>query len=141
MTPEQHIQKATRITQALSKLTLSDYEMVIESTMLAGSHWVNAALHRCGVTYYDEDAMHVEYLPLATRTKISLIIPGLLEGIEQIEQYRPMYVRGNAEGGEPVARRCIQLLDGLQKVAYTAERVRGLSTYSISPKGVVRAPA
>ena len=139
MTPEQHFAKGERITHAMSKLTTSDYEMVIEAAMLAGGHWLNGALHRCGMTRRDEDVMHVEYLPLAISTKMSLIAPGLAELLDEIEQFRPIYVRGNAGGGETAAKRCIELLKRLRNIARTTRRVDGIETYAISSRGVAHA--
>jgi hypothetical protein len=136
MTPEQHAAKAKRIIAAMSKLTASDYEMVIEAAMLAGSQWFNAALHRLGLTAFHDDVMHAEYLSTAMRVKVSLMAPGLVEELEQIEQCRARYVRGNAERGEVVAKACVERLRRLEEIVGTACPVPGLAVYEISTRGV-----
>jgi len=136
MTPDQHLAKAERIANSLAKLTTADYELVIEAAMLAGTHWFNAAAHRHGITSSDDDVMNVEYLPRALRVKISLIAPGLTELVEEIEQFRPIFVKGNVADGEAAAKRCGELLDHLRDRARTAQRPPGLATYNISTKGL-----
>ncbi len=136
MTPERHMMMAERIARAMRKLTPADYELVIEAAMLAGSHWFNAAAHRYGLTRDEDDVMHVEYLPGALRTKISLVAPRLTELLEQIEGYRPLFVKGDAHGGEAAASQCLNLLDELRTRASNAKRPAGLNIYSISTKGL-----
>jgi hypothetical protein len=62
MTPELHKAKAERIESSMQKLGDSDYEAIIEATMLAGSHWLNFACHRMKLTAEHVDVMHAEYL-------------------------------------------------------------------------------
>ena len=50
MTPQEHRAKAERIERSLAKCGPTDYEMKIEAAMLAGTHWLNLALHRMGVS-------------------------------------------------------------------------------------------
>jgi hypothetical protein len=117
---EAHEAKAERITRSLAKCTPEDYEAVIEGTMLAGTHWFNVALHRYGVTAADDDVMHAEYLIGAVRLKLSLIAPTLTAALDEIENARPRFVRGDVSGGGEVAIRCLQLLSTLRDFARNA---------------------
>ena len=69
MTPEQHDALASRIFTSLQKVTVADYEAVIEASMLAGTHWFNSALHTMGLSTPEHDALHVEYMVVHERTK------------------------------------------------------------------------
>ena len=124
MTPEQHLAKAERITRAMEKLKPADYEMLIEAAMLAGTHWLNTAMHRYGLTEAKDDVMHVEYLTGASRLKLSLVAPGLAEALEAIEQSRPGFVRGDVPGGEAAAARCLERLRELRAAAEGARPFR-----------------
>ncbi len=88
--------------------------MVIEAAMLAGTHWLNAALHRQAITASGDDVMHAEYMTVALRTRTRLILPGLVEALDEVEQLRPFFVRGDISGGQKAAERCIVLLGILQ---------------------------
>lgn len=124
MTPEQHLAKAERITRAMEKLKPTDYEMQIEAAMLAGTHWLNIAVHRYGLTEAKDDVIHAEYMSGATRLKLSLVAPGLAEALDEIEQARPLFVRGDAPGGEAVAARCLERLRQLRAAAEGARSFR-----------------
>ncbi|MGD9944649.1 MAG: hypothetical protein AB7L76_23690 [Burkholderiaceae bacterium] len=124
MSPEQHLAKAERILKAMDKLTEADFEMVIEASMLAGTHLLNAALHRMKLTEAGDDVMHAEYLSSAIRTKTTLIAGPLVEALQAIEEMRPFYVRGDVPNGEGAARRCLDLLEYLHVKADTAKPYR-----------------
>ncbi|MEO5671088.1 MAG: hypothetical protein ABIR26_10395, partial [Ramlibacter sp.] len=99
MTPEQHIQKAARVLASLRKLSADDYEMTLEAAMLAGTHLMNAVLHRRSITGAGDDVMHAEYMTMALRTRVQLEVPGLVESLDAIEQARPYFVRGGVAQG------------------------------------------
>lgn len=124
MTPEQHRAKAEHITRAMEKLNTADYEMLIEAAMLAGTHWLNVALHRFAVTRPEDDVMHAEYLTGAVRLKLSLVAPGMVEALDEIEQFRPRFVRGDVPGGEAAAIRCLERLRHLHAAAEEARPLR-----------------
>ena len=89
--------------------------------MIAGTHWFNMGLHEFGLTSIDEDAMHAEYMTKALRTKIALVSGEMLSALDEIENYRALFVRGNAPGGEAAARRCLTLLDAISDIADAAK--------------------
>jgi hypothetical protein len=124
MTPEQHRDKAERITRAMEKLKPGDYEMLIEAAMLAGTHWLNVALHRFGLTQPQDDVMHAEYMTGAMRVKLFLVAPGLAEALDEIEQSRPRFVRGDVPDGEVAAARCVERLRQLRAAADMARPFR-----------------
>ncbi len=121
---EAHEAKAERIMRSLAKCTTGDYEAVIEGAMLAGTHWFNIALHRYGVTGTDDDVMHAEYLTGALRLKLSLVMPGLTAALDEIENARPRFVRGDVHGGDEAASRCLELLFKLRDFARTTVSYR-----------------
>jgi hypothetical protein len=116
MRPELHQKKAERIVRSLAKCSPHDYEAVIEGAMLAGSHWFNLALHAYGLLPLDQDVMHAEFLTKAERLRVTLVARELVEALEEIEASRALYVRGNAAGGEEMARRALALLDRVRQI-------------------------
>ena len=115
MMPEQHRQKAERIERSLAKCSAEDFEAVIEGAMLAGTHWLNAALHAIGFTAPDRDVLHAQYLAGNDRLKLSLLRPDLLAAIDAIECARARFVRGDMPGGRDAARQCREQLAVLRR--------------------------
>jgi hypothetical protein len=120
MSPERHVAKAARIMRAMEKLGQQDFEMVIEASMLAGTHLLNAALHRLELSAADDDVLHAEYLSAATRTKAKLVAGPLVDALQAIEELRTFYVRGDLSDGEQAARRCLDLLEYLKAKSASA---------------------
>ena len=124
MSPEQHAAKAEKILKAMDKLTESDFEMVIEASMLAGTHLLNAALHRMRLSESNDDVMHAEYMSSAMRTKTTLVAGPLVDALQAIEEMRPFSVRGDLPNGETAARRCRDLLEYIRVKASSAQPFR-----------------
>jgi hypothetical protein len=120
MKAEQHKHRAERIERSLALLGPADWEMKIEAAMLAGTHWANYALHRCRVTVDDEDIVHTSMLVVNMLRKYSIVEGGLLRALAEIEELRPLHVRGDAPGSEAAAARALQLLNEI------SERARNL---------------
>ncbi len=114
MTPEQHRAKAARIERSLGKLGESDHELRIEAAMLAGTHWLNAALHEAGHTVPEHDVMHTYMLVVNDLRRYRLLADGAIDALSEIEDLRPAWVRGNAAGGDEAARRAMRLLERLR---------------------------
>ncbi|RZL92221.1 MAG: hypothetical protein EOP82_10765 [Variovorax sp.] len=110
MNAEQHRLKAERIERSLQSLGSGDREMRIEAAMLAGTHWANYALHRRHVTTDAEDIVHTSMLTVNMLRKYSIVEAGLLQALAEIEELRPLHVRGDAPGGDDAATRALQLL-------------------------------
>jgi hypothetical protein len=110
MTPANHREKAERIERALHVLTDADWEMRIEAAMLAGTHWANFALHRLGLSADNEDITHTSMCTVNAIRKYKLAEQQLLEQLDEIEEMRPVYVRGDADGGPEAGRRALALL-------------------------------
>lgn len=110
MIAQQHRLKAERIERSLASLVSSDREMKIEAAMLAGTHWANYALHRRGVTPDHEDIVHTSMLVVNMLRKYSIVEGELLLALAEIEELRPLHVRGDAPGGDAAAARALQLL-------------------------------
>lgn len=120
MNAEQHRLKAERIERSLGALGPADWEMKIEAAMLAGTHWANFALHRRGVTSDGEDIVHTTLLVVAMLRKYSIVEGELLRALAEIEELRPLYVRGDVPGGDQAAERALQWLHGIRERALLA---------------------
>lgn len=122
MTPEHHRHRAERIGRSLARLTDADWEIRIEAAMLAGTHWVNYALHQRGISTAQEDMVHASMCLVSILRKYRLAEPQLIEQLEEIEELRPLFVRGDMDGGPQAARRALVLLEAI------AVRARSLSS-------------
>lgn len=120
MSPERHRELATRIHASLPRLTRDDWEMRIEAAMLAGTHWVNLVLHQQGVSAASEDMIHTNMTIVNYLRKYSLAQPRMVAALAEIEELRPLYVRGDLEGGPEAGERALQLLDELAALAALA---------------------
>jgi len=120
MPPEAHNRMAEQIAASLARCRDSDYEAVIEGAMLAASHWVNLALHVSGATKPENDMVHTYMLTANDLQKYRIVASGMLDALTEIEQIRPLYVRGNVPGGEAAARRARELLDIVRRGAGNA---------------------
>ena len=120
MTPQEHRAKAEKIERSLAKCGPSDYEMRIEAAMLAGTHWLNLALHRLGATAPHADVMHTYLLTVNELRRLRVADAELLDALTEIEDIRPPYVRGNHPGGEQAAERALVLLGALRGKALAA---------------------
>ena len=107
---ESHIDRAARLVRSLGRCGAADYEVVMEGVMLAATEWFNAALHRMGERQIETDVMHAEFMTLGERRRIEILAPALLNALDEIEEMRALYVRGDQEGGEAAARRAFELL-------------------------------
>lgn len=120
MSPQEHRARAEKIERSLAKCGPADYEMKIEAAMLAGTHWLNLALHSLGVTPSRADVMHTYLLTVNELRKYRVADAGLLDALTQIEDIRPPYVRGNFPGGEKAAERALALLATIRDKALAA---------------------
>jgi hypothetical protein len=107
---EEHRARARRIQRSLDKCALDDFEMKIEGAMLAGTHWLNAALHRSAITAPDKDVFHTYLLTVNEFRRLSVADRGLMNALVEIEDLRPAFVRGNFPGGQQAAQRALDLL-------------------------------
>jgi hypothetical protein len=114
MTPEHHRNRAERIGRSLAKLTDSDWEIRIEAAMLAGTHWVNYVLHKAGVSGISEDVVHASMCMVSVLRKYRLAEPGLIAQLEEIEELRPLFVRGDMDQGAKAASRALELLSAIE---------------------------
>ncbi len=116
-----HRESAERIAGTMEKLGPEDYEMTIEGAMLAATHWVNYALHESGVTEAGDDVQHTYFLSGNEWQKYGIVADELLRALDEIEKIRPMYVRGDAAGGDAAAARARDLLARSRELALAAE--------------------
>ena len=110
MKPEEHRALAQRIERSTQKCGPLDYETKIEAAMLAGTHWLNAALHRIGATAAGADVFHSYLLTINEYRRLCVADGELVAALAEIEDIRPPFVRGNWPGGEAAAERALALL-------------------------------
>ena len=118
MNAKGHRHKAERIARTLAKCRPSDYEIVIDGAMLAISHWINFAFHSLQLTAADNDVMHAYFVTGFDRQYFGLAAgPEFLDALEEIDNARPLYVRGNIDGGEKAAERALDLHETVRRKA------------------------
>jgi hypothetical protein len=92
---EDHISKSERIERSGGKFSRdADYEMFVEACMLAGTHLLNAVLHRSGITREDDDLLHSDKPPLGAAVPAE--IAEMMRRLKEIEDLRSGYLRGKA---------------------------------------------
>ncbi len=115
-----HKEKAVRIERSLAKLQPDDAEMRVEAAMLAATHWVNLAYHAMGVTKDDQDILHSYMLTVNEFRRLSAANEPLITMLAEIEDLRPVYVRGDVPGARQAAERAQRLLTVIREIAETA---------------------
>jgi hypothetical protein len=91
--PEDHDRKNERLLRSFDRLDRElDSEAVFEYGIIVGMHWLNAALHRRGLTTEAEDLLHSD-MPALWFTVPDDLLPGF-EAMKEIEVQRNRYVRG-----------------------------------------------
>jgi len=108
---------ALNIEKSLKKCHQSDIEIRIEAAMLAATHWINADLHDRGVTSVDQDIIHTYLLTINEYRRLSVASKNLLSILAEIEDLRPLHVRGDAPHGEHAAARADLMLSRIRKIA------------------------
>lgn len=114
MITEKHKEKALRIERSLAKCEPRDYEIRIEAAMLAATHWVNGAYHALGVSAENNDILHTYMLTVNEYRRYAAANEELIGKLAEIEDLRPLYVRGDVEGGEAIADRAVKLLNEIR---------------------------
>src|SRR5262245_39176910 len=119
---QDHVEKARRIEATMTgKLDRDgDYELVLEGYMLAGTHLLNAILHKLAVTKEDFDLLHsdkpVLEAPVETR------LQPFFAAMRYIEDLRPGYLRGLKPWRTEDGKGCAEMYE---KVKRLAEQVLG----------------
>ncbi|MEO8848862.1 MAG: hypothetical protein ABI440_09580 [Casimicrobiaceae bacterium] len=113
MNIDEHQAKAESIERSLACCTHEDYETIIEGCMLAATHRLNILMHRRGLPL-EQDMMHAEFLSMAERRRVRVMLPGVIEAMDEVERARTMHVRGDMDGGPQAATRALACLGVLQ---------------------------
>jgi len=117
MNPTLHFQKAQRIERSLAKLPAHLVEIRIEAAMLAATHWLNASLHALHATGESTDVLHTYMLTVNEFRRLSAAHQALMEMVAEIEDLRPVNVRGDTPGAEAAAERACELLARVRVMA------------------------
>lgn len=115
MTPEQHEAVANRIEASMRHCGPDDYEMLIEGAMLAGTHRINALMHRLQATRAEADVMHSYLLTVNEFDRLTVAHPAAMGALRTIEKMRPAYVRGDWQGGAEAGREALALLQRIRQ--------------------------
>lgn len=117
-----HVTKARRIEATMvNKLDPDkDYELVLEAYMLAGTHLLNAILHKFSVTEEEFDLSHSDKPKL--NMPIDATLRPLFDDMKYIEDLRPGYLRGARAWSVDDGKRCLR---SYQQVKQFAEKVLG----------------
>jgi len=90
--------------------------------MLAGTHWLNAALHRLGATETNADVFHTYLLTINEFRRLSVADAALMQALAEIEDLRPPFVRGNWPGAQEAAERALDLMQIIRAKAQASGR-------------------
>src|SRR6218665_1598491 len=110
MKPEDHEAAARRIERSMRKCGLDEHEILIEAAMLAGSHWLNAHLHRLGATPPAQDVVHTYLLVVNEWRRRSVADARAVAALGAIEDLRPAYGRGAHAGASEAGQRALSPL-------------------------------
>lgn len=112
-----HREKAQRIERSLAKCEPDDVDLRIEAAMLAGTHWLNAALHWLGASSDSNDVMHTYMLTVNEFRRLAAANAEIVTALAEIEDLRPLYVRGDVPGGRQAADHACSLLGRIRAIA------------------------
>lgn len=103
-----HVTKARRIEETMKrKLDRDgDYEIFVEACMLAGTHWLNAVLHKLSITNEGSDLLHSDKPPLPGSPRPEL--RPYFAAMKFIEDLRPGYLRGTKTWSANDGKRCLE---------------------------------
>ena len=103
-----HVTKARRIEKTMNrKLDRdADYEIFVEACMLAGTHWLNALLHKLAITAEGADLLHSDKPPLPG--PVATELKPYFAAMKLIEDLRPGYLRGTKAWSADDGRRCLE---------------------------------
>ena len=118
MKAESHRRKAERLGRSLAKCSPADTELVIDGVMLAITHWINFTFHTLELTAPDDDIMHCYFVTGFDRQYYGLAAdPVFLDALEEIDDLRPLHVRGNAAGSDAAGVRALELHETVRNKA------------------------
>ena len=114
MKPDNHDACAMRIERSMDKLRADDHELLIEGSMLAAAHRLNAHLHRLGITAAEQDLIHTYLLTINEYRRLSVADGESMKALADIEDSRPAFVRGDHPGGAEAARQALRRLTAIR---------------------------
>ena len=117
-----HLTKAKRIEDTMiRKLDPDeDYEIYIEACMLAGTHLLNALLHKYSLTGTQSDLLHSD--KPALNKPVETELRALFDAMKFIEDLRPGYLRGTTVWNREHGKQCAQRFNEVKQFAQRALR-------------------
>jgi hypothetical protein len=114
---DEHLTKARRIEKTMvTKLDRNnDYELYVECYMLAGTHLLNAVLHKLAITPQVSDLLHSDKPPL--NRPVDAGLRPMFDAMKFIEGLRPGYLRGKAVWRPEDGEKCEQSYQQVKRLA------------------------
>lgn len=110
-----HLKKANNLEKSIQKLDVhEDYETIVENSLLAASHTINAYLHKKEMLRLDRDIKHnnlasfLKEIDLKNTKRLKFLIRSL-------EELRPRHVYGTGRNGE-VAKLALSYLREVKEI-------------------------
>ena len=97
-----------------------DYEIYIEAYMLAGTHLLNALLHKYALTDAKSDLLHSD--KPALNKPVETELRALFDAMKFIEDLRPGYLRGTTVWNREHGKQCAQRYNQVKQFAQQALR-------------------
>lgn len=94
-----------------------DYEIFVEACMLAGTHLLNATLHKLSITKEGSDLLHSDKPKLDAPNRAEL--EPVFAAMKFIEDLRPDYLRGTKPWSVEDGKQCVECF---QRVKTFAEK-------------------
>ena len=118
---EDHLQKLRGMERTLDKLDdETDYEAIIELSMLISAHYTNAALHKLWITPADRDVKHNKLAGEIGRRRVEELLE-TRAAIDALEQLRPRHIYGKGSDGKATKR----ALEMIKRVREACTQVLG----------------
>lgn len=95
-----------------------DYETFVEACMLAGTHLLNATLHKLSITKEGSDLLHSDKPKLDAPIRAELQL--LFAAMKVIEDLRPDYLRGTKPWSVEDGNRCLECFQHVKTFAEKA---------------------
>ena len=130
MKTQEHTEKAERFERSARKIPKESYEMLIWNRMHAGTNYLNAVLHKLGITPEGWDLIHTDF-PLQKydleelsegepdgsliRFRTEGSMREAMDALDIIERLRSSHIRGPGPYGEMVTARALEAYEGLRE--------------------------
>jgi hypothetical protein len=114
---DSHFDKADRLEASMTRLDPDDnYETIIENCMLAGTHYLNGALHIAGVLPPIQHLLHSDEPPTTYWATVPEPLRPAFSAMKFIEDLRPRLVRGDEVYAVGLAGQCLSSYHAVKEI-------------------------